>query len=565
MKTKALTLICLLTLLCLGNPCSLKAANQNKINSAADITVYSSPDMFDLASKWAGEYGIAYPGRNIKVVKLGEEEIAVQVTAANEIFFLSQESASKVNPSSLFRIVVGREIIVPVISAKNPFLREIREKGISAEALALSLATPGKMNWGSLLNNGQNSAVKYYMLNDGYTKTAVEGFLNSPGLSLDRFNIETSSALLSKVENDPYALGFCRLNDILAPGGKSFAGNISILPIDKNNNGRMDYMEDIYANFQDFSRGVWIGKYPKALTSNLYCVSKTQPSGAEELAFLRWVLGSGQQILPGEGYSDLVSSERQSQMDKLYATISISREIPKESSSFWKIAITVLAIIVLLGFVLDIVIGRFRKGSSKDTGILQQAVEGFDESKAIAPKGIYFDKTHTWAFMEQDGLVKVGIDDFLQHVTGTITSIGMKKPGDRIKKGDQLCIVIQKGKHLNIYAPVSGTVKAYNEDLSKNPSLLNKSPYSAGWVYLVEPSNWMREIEFLSMADKYRVWLKAEFTRLKDFLAASLQANSPGQAQLVLQDGGMLRDHVLAELGPEVWEDFQTMFINSSR
>jgi hypothetical protein len=31
----------------------------------------------------------------------------------------------------------------------------------------------------------------------------------------------------------------------------------------------------------------------------------------------------------------------------------------------------------------------------------------------------------------------------------------------------------------------------------------------------------------------------------------------------MLQEGGELRDGILADLGPEVWEDFQTNFIDS--
>ena len=36
-------------------------------------------------------------------------------------------------------------------------------------------------------------------------------------------------------------------------------------------------------------------------------------------------------------------------------------------------------------------------------------------------------------------------------------------------------------------------------------------------------------------------------------------------AHVVLQDGGSIHDNILAEFGPEVWEDFQTNFIDSSK
>jgi glycine cleavage system H lipoate-binding protein/ABC-type phosphate transport system substrate-binding protein len=565
MKTKAVFVICLLALICITIPAGIKAETKTKPTDQSSFTVYSTPALYDLASRWARDYSKANPGRNINVAKLPANEIAGHLSSGNDICFVSQELQSAGNHVSDFRVVLGREIIVPVISSKNPFLKEINKKGISREALAGSIGTPGKMKWGILLDNGNTTPVRYFILNDELIRSGVEDFLKTGKEQMKGIQCESKDALLSSLQNDPYAIGFCRLTDILQPNSENFSENIRLMPIDKNGNGSMDYMEDIYGNFQDFTRGVWIGKYPNSLTRNIYAAAPSLPSGKPELNFLTWILGSGQHVLNSSGYSDLVSNERQSQLYKLSSPQYNIAEAPEENNSIWKIIIIILMFVALISFVLDLVISRFRTGKSTATGLIQESLKSFDERNVTAPKGLYFDKTHTWAFMEADGTVKVGIDDFLQHVTGPITSIGMKKPGDRINKGDKLCIIIQKGKQLNIYAPVSGTIKSFNHLLSWNSTVINDSPYAEGWVYMIEPSNWVREIEFLSMCDKYKNWLNTEFGRLKDFLAASLQAHSPLQANLILQDGGVLKDHVLADLGPEIWEDFQTKFINTSR
>jgi glycine cleavage system H lipoate-binding protein len=167
--------------------------------------------------------------------------------------------------------------------------------------------------------------------------------------------------------------------------------------------------------------------------------------------------------------------------------------------------------------------------------------------------------------MEKDGMVRIGIDDFLQHVTGPLTSIKMENPGKKIKKGDQLLSIIHKGKQLHVNSPISGTIRAQNETLLGDSSLINSSPYSDGWVYTIEPTNWIREIRFLIMETKYKEWLKSEFARLKDFLADTLKPNTVEYSYCVLQDGGEIRDGILAELGPEVWEGFQTNFIDTSK
>jgi hypothetical protein len=80
---------------------------------------------------------------------------------------------------------------------------------------------------------------------------------------------------------------------------------------------------------------------------------------------------------------------------------------------------------------------------------------------------------------------------------------------------------------------------------------------------MIEPANWLREIQFLDMADKYKNWLLNEFSRLKDFLSTSLKVNRIEYEHVVLQDGGALKDSILEDLGPEVWEDFQTNFLDT--
>ena len=189
----------------------------------------------------------------------------------------------------------------------------------------------------------------------------------------------------------------------------------------------------------------------------------------------------------------------------------------------------------------------------------------FNEESVIIPKGLYFGKTHSWAFMKKNGSVKIGIDDFLQRITGTITRVELKHVGETIKKGELLMSIIRKGKLLNIYSPISGTITEVNENLEYNSSLLNSSPYSEGWVYLIEPLNWGLEIQYLLIAEKYKEALKDEFARLKDFFTSLIKANSLDFAYVTMQDGGELTDNPLAELEPEVWDDFQTKFIDASK
>ena len=153
----------------------------------------------------------------------------------------------------------------------------------------------------------------------------------------------------------------------------------------------------------------------------------------------------------------------------------------------------------------------------------------------------------------------------MQHLTGRITRIRMKKAGEKVRKGEKILSLIREGKQLDLYAPVSGIIRQQNSSLLADSAKVNISPYGDGWVYVIEPVNWAREIRFLFMGNEYRQWLSEEFGRLRDFFASTVQNNSLAFQQVVLQDGGEIEDNILAEMGPEVWEDFQTHFIDTSR
>jgi glycine cleavage system H lipoate-binding protein/ABC-type phosphate transport system substrate-binding protein len=564
MKTKIISLVSLILFFCCSNLISQEATNKDNPAASGSITVYSTPELTDLTAQWAKEYGKSHPGQVVNVIPAKEPGLSSIPGSDGNICFVSNQFQIKEDQQMMFKVVVGREIIVPVINLKNPYLSQIQQQGISREAFAKSLEIPEKGQWGTLLNGKQNTPVSYYMLNDDQVRSSVAEFLNvDPGLFIN-MKSESGDAMIAAVQNDPYAIGFCRLTDILKTKSQAMVDNIQLLPIDKNGNGKLDYMENIYVNPTVFSRGVWIGKYPKALTSNIYSVAKALPENESEIAFLQWILTSGQSMLEDKGYSDLVSNERQSQLDRLFPA-SIAVETAETSNSPAKMILLILMAIIIISVTVDYFIRRNRKSAAGSKSGFAGHSEVFDENHVKIPGGLYFDKTHTWAFMEQDGTVKIGIDDFIQHVTGPITRVEMKKAGDKIRKGERLCSIIQNGKQLNLYAPVSGTIRSQNHALASNSGIINDSPYTDGWIYRIEPTNWLREISFLSMAEKYQTWLKGEFTRLKDFLAGSIQMSSSAYVHVVLQDGGELQDHVLADLEPFIWEEFQRKFIDVSK
>ena len=178
------------------------------------------------------------------------------------------------------------------------------------------------------------------------------------------------------------------------------------------------------------------------------------------------------------------------------------------------------------------------------------------------PQGLFFSRLHTWAHLEKSGLAKVGLDDLLVHITGEVKFNRILEAGERIRKGDFLAEIVQKGKLLKIYSPISGEIIEANSILLNQPELLNEDPYQKGWMYKIKPISWVADTQSYFLAEDASLWAKQELERFKDFLAQSLGKYSPDPSAVILQDGGELRDQPLSELPDEVWQDFQQDFLS---
>jgi len=197
----------------------------------------------------------------------------------------------------------------------------------------------------------------------------------------------------------------------------------------------------------------------------------------------------------------------------------------------------------------------------KVTGLKQKGLGILTVRKLKIPQGIYYSRNHTWAYLEMSGIARVGLDDFLFHITGDINFNELKNQGEKIKKGDLIAEIKHKGKTLRIFSPVSGEILSMNPLLTDNPGSVSEDPYLKGWMYEVRPSRWTAETNSYYMAEDATNWLGKELERFKDFLSGSGQLSSEF-SRLVLQDGGELTDHTLSDLPVEVWQNFQDDFLN---
>lgn len=101
------------------------------------------------------------------------------------------------------------------------------------------------------------------------------------------------------------------------------------------------------------------------------------------------------------------------------------------------------------------------------------------------PQNLKYAKTHEWAKLESDDIVRVGITEFAQAELGDLVFIELPKPGRIVKAGEQCAVVESVKTASDLFSPLSGEVVAVNEDLLDAPEQVNDDAYVA-WMFCIK-------------------------------------------------------------------------------
>lgn len=103
------------------------------------------------------------------------------------------------------------------------------------------------------------------------------------------------------------------------------------------------------------------------------------------------------------------------------------------------------------------------------------------------PAELKYTKDHEWARIEGD-LVRVGITQHAVDQLGDVTLVDLPKVGSAVKAGAHFGDIESVKAVSELFAPVGGEVVEVNAALANKPELVNESPYEAGWMIVLRPS-----------------------------------------------------------------------------
>ena len=105
------------------------------------------------------------------------------------------------------------------------------------------------------------------------------------------------------------------------------------------------------------------------------------------------------------------------------------------------------------------------------------------------PGELRYSADHEWVRVGKAGRVRVGITDYAQDALGDVVFIDLPPVGTKVAPGAVFGEVESTKSVSELFAPLSGTVVAINDELEVAPERVNEDPYGDGWICEIELSD----------------------------------------------------------------------------
>lgn len=101
------------------------------------------------------------------------------------------------------------------------------------------------------------------------------------------------------------------------------------------------------------------------------------------------------------------------------------------------------------------------------------------------PAELKYTQDHEWIRIEGN-IATVGITDFAQGELGDIVFVDINTVGKDLKAGDIFGTVEAVKTVSDLFLPIDGKIKEFNDSLESSPEAVNQDPYGNGWMVKIE-------------------------------------------------------------------------------
>jgi len=292
---------------------------EKKDDLQGNISISGAFALYPITVKWAEEFKKIHPNVKIDISAGGAGKgITDVLSKVTDIGLVSRDLNSEETKKGAYSFAVTKDAVVPTISATNPLLKDLLTKGIKKEALNNIFITGTYKSWKQATELNSDVPVHAYTRSDaaGAAETWAKYF-GKKQEDLLGTAVFGDPGLAQAVKKDPAAIGFNNIVYVYDSKTKKQTNGIIVLPIDINNNGKIDPEENFYDTIDQIITAIADGKYPSPPARDLYFVTSGKPQNKIVTEFVKWVLTDGQKYVHDAGYIKLNDNKIKSELSKI--------------------------------------------------------------------------------------------------------------------------------------------------------------------------------------------------------------------------------------------------------
>jgi glycine cleavage system H protein len=121
----------------------------------------------------------------------------------------------------------------------------------------------------------------------------------------------------------------------------------------------------------------------------------------------------------------------------------------------------------------------------------------------------FYNTEGIWA-KEENGLVRIGLSDFVQQRSGDVAFAEVRPAGALLAPGEEVAVIETIKVNVSYPSPVNGKIVEINPAMSDAPEAINQDPYGAGWLAVMEAVDWPADRSRLLDPQAYFELIKRE-------------------------------------------------------
>ncbi len=296
------------------------SSNNNSNELKGNISISGAFALYPMTVRWAEEFQKLHPKVRIDISAGGAGKgMTDALSGMVDLGMFSREVRDAEVEKGAWKIALTRDAVLPTINANNPFIKEIKARGVNQKGFENIFLKNEVSFWGSLLENKQIlGKINVYTRSDACGAAGMWAkYLGGYQEDLKGVGVFGDPGMADAIRKDKLGLGYNNVVYIYDINSRKKYKGLEVLPIDINNNGVIDEDEDFYDTLDEIMSAIKEGKYPSPPARDLYFVSKGKPQNPEVIEFIKWILTEGQQFVNEAGYVQLSDKKIKEELDKI--------------------------------------------------------------------------------------------------------------------------------------------------------------------------------------------------------------------------------------------------------